>query len=233
MNLRRLLRATNWRLALGEFALIFVGIIAALAADDWNTRRLEREDEIEALEGIRAALASDLEELQTLSDLFWEKRDLARALHAHLKAGLPYHDSLAASFGAVYGFKESFLNRAAYEALRSKGFDLVSDDSLRVQIIRLYDEEYREVELVDERHRSTVMELYRPYFLERFVDIDFNNSATPLDYPALLRDQYFINLIEYRAAQLQFDTGPVYETAAARSSALLTSLERALDGMRE
>jgi hypothetical protein len=150
-----------------------------------------------------------------------------------LKAGLPYHDSLDASFGAVYGFKESFLSRAPYEALRSKGFDLVSDDSLRVQIIRLYDEEYREVETVDERHRATVMELYRPYFLQRFVDIDFNNSATPLDYGALLQDQYFINLIEYRAAQLQFDTGPAYDSAVVRSSAVLAALEAELDGGRE
>jgi hypothetical protein len=230
MNLRRLIRATNWRLALGEFALIFVGIIAALAADDWNNRRLEKEAEIETLQGIREALGSDLEELKWLSDFFWGKRDVALALHAHLKAGLPYHDSLDASFGAVYGFKESFLNKAAYEALRSKGFDLVSDDSLRVQIIRLYDEEFREVELVDERHRSSVIELYRPYFLEHFVDLDFNNSSTPLDYPALLRDQYFLNLIEYRAAQLQFDTGPAYDSAVVRSSAVLAALNHELDG---
>jgi hypothetical protein len=229
MNVTRLLRTTNWRLAFGEFALIFVGIIAALTADDWNTHRIEREAEIETLKGIRAALESDLEELEWMSDFLWEKRDVALALHAHLKAGLPYHDSLDVSFGAVYGFKESFLNRAAFEALRSKGFDLVSNDSLRVQIIRLYDEEFREVELVDERHRSTLMDLHRPYFLDHFVDYDFNNSATPLDYPALLEDQYFLNLVEYRAAQIQFDTGPVYDSAVARSSAVLASLRAELD----
>jgi hypothetical protein len=149
------------------------------------------------------------------------------------RPGSPCHDSLDVSFGAVYGFKESFLNRAAYEALRSRGFDLISDDSLRVHIIRLYDEDYREVEVVDERHRSSVMELYRPYFLERFVGIDFNNSTTPLDYLALLRNQYFINLIEYCAAQLQLDTGPAYDTAVVRSSALPASIDEALDGVRD
>lgn len=70
-----------WRLAFGEFALIFAGIIAALAADNWNTRRLEREEEVEAL-------------------------------HEHLRQGLPYSDSLDSSFGAVWGFSESYLNRA-------------------------------------------------------------------------------------------------------------------------
>jgi hypothetical protein len=39
-----------------QLSLIFVSIIAALAADDWNTGRLEREDEIETLEGILAGI---------------------------------------------------------------------------------------------------------------------------------------------------------------------------------
>jgi len=45
MQFRKLMRVKGWRVALGEFALIFVGILAALAADDWNTHRLERKEE--------------------------------------------------------------------------------------------------------------------------------------------------------------------------------------------
>lgn len=233
MNLRRLLRVSNWRLAVGEFALIFVGILAALGADDWNTRRVERAEELATLQGIRSALASDAEELDSMAVFLEEKERRVLALQNHLTARLPYSDSLDSFFGAVYGFKESYLNRAPYEALRSRGFDLISNDSLQVQIIRLYDEQYRFVEQVDERHRSTMLDLFRPYFLQHFVNPDFNISATPLDYSALLRDQYFLNLIGYRAALLRIDTRPAYDTAVVRSSELLNLIDAELGNRRD
>lgn len=68
---------------------------------------------------------------------------------------------------------------------------------------------------------------------ERFVNVQFNTNATPLDYLALLRDQYFLNLIEHRAATLRLDIAPTYDTASASSSTLLASLDAELGRVRE
>ena len=92
-------------------------------------------------------------------------------------------------------------------------------------IIRVYAEDYEQVDRVDARHRRFVIDLYRPYFLVHFVDINFNNSATPIDYGALLRDHYFLNLVDYRLAVLRSDTIPAYNAVLTSIRNLLSSLE--------
>ncbi len=43
----------NWKYAIGEVVLIVVGILIALAAADWNDRRVLREEELALLEELR------------------------------------------------------------------------------------------------------------------------------------------------------------------------------------
>jgi len=154
-----------------------------------------------------------------------EKEQRVVELQEHLGAQGPYSESLDVLFGAVYGFNESYLNRAPFEVLKSRGLGLISNESLRVQIIRVYAEDYEQVDRVDARHRRFAIDLYRPYFLVQFVETNFNNSATPIDYGALLRDQYFLNLVDYRLAVLRSDTIPAYDAALTSIRNLLSSLE--------
>ncbi len=55
-----LARRTTLGRALGEVAMIVVGVLLALAASDWQERRSDRRREIDVLRGLSAALETDL-----------------------------------------------------------------------------------------------------------------------------------------------------------------------------
>ena len=109
-RLRRLLQPVNWKYALGELALIVAGIWIALAANDWNERRHEREAELWALRQIHASLSAELATLRATDKAVREKEQRIGILADHLRRDAPYADSLDAYFGALYGFHVARVN---------------------------------------------------------------------------------------------------------------------------
>jgi uncharacterized protein DUF6090 len=202
-----------WRRALGEFLLIVVGVLVALAVNNWNNSRQRDAAELIALRSIRGALVADLALLQDADTGYRIRARRIEALSEHLKAHRSYADSLRANFGAIYGFTTLSLNRAPYEALKATDLALVSDESLRSQIVDVYERVYSQLIDAQDTERNAVFEAFRPYFLREFYDLRFRESATPWDYNAIMRDRYFLNLVEYRLAVLR--ANPILATAAA------------------
>ena len=50
----------NWPSAIGELFVIVVGVLIALAIDQWNADRLERLEEVDAISRILVDLQTDL-----------------------------------------------------------------------------------------------------------------------------------------------------------------------------
>lgn len=220
----------SWRSAIGEVVLIVIGITLALAATDFYDARVEREDELVVLGELRGALAGDREVLSANLDDFRAAADRLAALRAHIEAGAGHSDSLDASFGALYGLRISHVNASPYESLKSRGLDLVSDDSLRSQITKVYDLHYGRLEDMHETQRSAVLDALRPYFLVHFKDLEFNQSATPLDYSFVVSDQSFINLLDYRLEVMETAEIPTLSEIVADVDRLIAALDREIPG---
>ncbi|MDP2469643.1 MAG: hypothetical protein Q8W45_07945 [Candidatus Palauibacterales bacterium] len=114
------------------------------------------------------------------------------------------------------------------ESLKSRGFDLVSNDSLRALITRVYDLRYGMLDQMQETQRSVVLEALRPYFLAHFKDLRFNRSATPLDYSFVASDPTFQNLLDYRLEVLETSEIPTTDLILADVERLLEALNREL-----
>ena len=52
----------NWLNAIGELLIIVVGVLIALAIDQWNANRLERQEEVDAVSRILIDLQTDLDD---------------------------------------------------------------------------------------------------------------------------------------------------------------------------
>jgi hypothetical protein len=76
-----------------------------------------------------------------------------------------------------------------------------------------------------EAERRVVLDLLRPYFLENFRDLIFNQSATPLDYDAVLNDTPFLNLVDYRLQGVKQSSIPLLETATSEIRELIEAIE--------
>ena len=166
--------------ALLEVALIFVGITLAIGFENWNTERKERQEELALL----AELRSNLEENVTLLSSY-------TTLLSHISAELPYSDDLIPHFSNLDHWASPYLTSSAYETLKSRGLDIISDSSLRQQIVKLF--EVRYVTLVNDYDRAEWInyEVSTVPLMLRHFESQSDRTDAPLDYESLVKDRGF------------------------------------------
>jgi hypothetical protein len=220
----------TFKRAVGEVVMIVVGVLIALAASDWQQGRSERRAELDVLGELRTALNQDLEDLEA-QVLRYERIDRrVSTLLEIMDSGAPYADSLDAYFGTLYGIDFPRLNRAGYESLKSRGLDLISDDALRSQIARVYEQSYARLDDALDSERMVILDLLRPYFLVHFKDLRFNVSATPLDYGFVSTDPQFLNLVDYRIQLVRQNHLGNFDAALPEIRSLVAALDGVLGG---
>ena len=167
--LSRIVRATNWKYALGEVALIFVGITLALAANNWYENWQDRiEEEEEILRQMIVSLHDDVADLQREHSHVSRKLSLMSDLQDHIGNRLPYASKLDEAFTAILVGDEPQINAAVFETLKFRGVDLISAPALRSRIVDYYDTESAAL-LRRNRYDSGDTERAVPYFYSNFL----------------------------------------------------------------
>lgn len=212
-----------------EGIAIVVSILLAFGIQAWWEGRADRQTELTMLRELHAALSIDLEGLEGRLDRFRRIESRGAVLLSYMRSGAPYADSLDAYFGTVYGFSFFQLNKGAYESLKSQGIGLISDDNLRAQVARVYEQTYSRVEDSMSQERSAVLDVLRPYFLAHFRELRSNESSTPLDYPVISGDTEFLNSVDYRLQSVTRRDIPRFESAVSEVGTLIDSIEVKLD----
>jgi hypothetical protein len=177
--------------ALLEVALIFIGITLAIGFENWNTERNERVDELALLTELKANLEENLVQLAKISDFNNQTIASFETMLAHIVARKPYSDDLSDAFGWIDNWASPYLTSSAYETLKARGLDTISESSLRQQIVSLFDVQY--ADLVNDYDRSEWINLEvstLPLQLKH-IEILANGVAVPVDYDALLDDRAF------------------------------------------
>lgn len=176
-----------------EFISIFIAVFSAFMLNNWNENR--KSDQ--AGEKILTEMVNGLE-----LDLI----DLKNNIHGH-KAGYRAVDYWRKAIlnkpvpedscvMALYSITRDFVcnqNVSAYESLKSRGLEFIKNDSLRYQIIRLYEFDYNVLQkLEEEYYEMQFHENYFAWFCEvlapflEFNEYGFNNK---LNTPVTLSEQ--------------------------------------------
>jgi hypothetical protein len=229
MRFRTRLAAVDWKYTFRELVLIIAGILIALGLNDWNARRHQRSAELVLLREVRAALEEDIAQVRTVAETLRVSEQRTASLRDLIRSPHPYADSLAVLFGSAYGFRLSQINTAPYEALKVRGLQLVSDDALRVAIIRVYETGAAEIRRADDIITNVSFDVMRPYYLAHFRDLQFLEHATPLDYATVVSDPYFHNLLDYRLTVLRRGVLSRYEATVVDMAHLIDAIDRELD----
>lgn len=127
----------DWKYAIREILLIVVGITIAFTLDNWNTNRKLRNTEIEILKELNETLKADLTDIDGNVRLYEKCNSGIGAILYAIDQDLPFHDSLIIHFSTLLINPMFFKNDGPYEVLKSKGFELISNESLRLNIIDL------------------------------------------------------------------------------------------------
>jgi len=176
--------------AIGEIILVVIGILIALQINNWNNDRLERESEIIVLQEILGNLERDVEILNMTKgwNNLWIRNN--QKVLDHLEAKSALTDSLRWYYNFLTGGAGFQPILVGYENLKSKGTDIIRNDSLRMAISELYDHRYHH--LTENLKRG-----YRPTQEFQIAQV-FNNistvgerSAEPNDLEALYDNLQF------------------------------------------
>jgi hypothetical protein len=128
--------------AIGEIVLVVIGILIALQINNWNIDRIQRKFETDILKEILVNLQQDVINLNSKIDFNNDKININVAVVTHLKQKSPLSDTLKDQYFNLIGRGAFQPITVAYENLKSKGIDLIRNDSLRIAISELYDFKY-------------------------------------------------------------------------------------------
>lgn len=227
MRPSRIISSANWKYALGEILLIVVGVTLALMATTWYESRQERKDELDALQQIKIALESDLESLnENFQEMREAEQDIAKLLE-FLRSGATYDVAINPHFSGVTKWRGARVRSAPYEQIKSRGFSLISNSSIRVKLIDLYEGHLPALRRSTDNDRAVSRDQIAPYFFARFRRPD-GDEWEPIDYEALRSDPVFENLLIAKQRRLQGFVLPAYESVINAIREILTEIDREL-----
>ena len=158
------MKRKNWKKYGFEFLSIFIAVLSAFALNNWNDNRKDRNAEQKILGEIKNGLKKDFEDLQTnvqghkrgiLACQFW------RAIVMNREVTI---DSVQFRYIELTRDFMSLQNVSGYETLKSRGLELITNDSLRSKLISLYEYDYCTLRKLEEEYEE--MQFQKSYFKE-------------------------------------------------------------------
>lgn len=198
--------------AMGEIALVMVGILLALQVNNWNEQKKERIREMSLLRELKGNLETNIQNLE--KDIAVQERGLhyINRMIEIIDHKAPYTDSVPIFITQGGYVPDVILTSSAFETLKSSGLELIKSNVLRREVIELFEVTYPYLmqetrRLEDQLWPAVVIPLMQKHF--RTV----NNQYIPVDYQTLLEDQEFLNMWTFRGALRASSTLKKRETA--------------------
>jgi len=124
--------------AIGEIILVVIGILIAVSINNWNEKQKLKTQEIEILQNFQNTFKEDLKGLNRAITINNRVKKSMTLLLDYMNEDKSYHDSLKYHFGNTNVHWEFTISSSVFDALKSKDLNLISNDSLRQEIIELY-----------------------------------------------------------------------------------------------
>jgi len=183
--------------AIGEIALVVIGILIALQINNWNEFKRERANEKELLQDILSNIERNSvimhEGLEQLNG-FNKSSDIVLNV---LSKKLPYNDSLGRHFFAAFRTAGLLfpISMEGYEAMKNAGFDIIRSKKVKDRILQLYEVCYQSIEKKADwsmvfSSNLTRWDLFKAKSGDEYI---------PINYDAVLNDEmYYSQLVEVK-----------------------------------
>lgn len=165
---------SSWRKYLIDFLIVFLGVTLAFLLSKWNEDRNKYRSAEKTLLEIRNGLEQDLGDMQMNQKGHEFSIYGCSYIRRFINNQETENDSVVYYYSRILRDFISIQNQSGYEALKAKGLELVQNDSLRLEIISLYDFYYEIIEKLEEEysenqyhktHFKTMNEVFTPYML--------------------------------------------------------------------
>ena len=134
-----------FKYAIGEIFLVVIGILIALQVNNWNNNKQLEEVQIKYLIEIVNNLKTDLNDIRFNKKFNETRLSSCKVVLENLKNDAVYSDTLDVYYGSLLYTTRSVVNYSAYETLKFKGLEIITNDNLRKEITKLYSFHYQNV----------------------------------------------------------------------------------------
>lgn len=166
--------------AFGEIVLVVIGILIALSINNWNERNKTKKFEQEILSLIDQNLQQDSVLLSAELKKAVMANDLTDRLLVQL-ASKNYDDSLNFWMGRIISFERFKSQSSAFEVLKAKGIETISQKELQLALISYYDvglfQVYQSLNDVEASFNAD----WIPVMKSDFSDFKWMNYCTPVN----------------------------------------------------
>lgn len=218
--------------AVGEIVLVVVGILIALQVNNWNAERKSRIQERALLREMHGNLSKDLDDCRYNLRFNEQLRRSNLAVLRQLTERIPFSDTLRLHYANIWGSTILTTNTSAYDNLKSIGFDLISNDSLRRSITQLYSERYEYLEQLEmDMDGSIQINQVTPVISAKVILDTVFVSGRPVDELALMDDHAFQGMLRLNVVMRDFMLNR-YRGIERRIEALMEMIDRELEARR-
>ena len=193
--------------AIGEIVLVVIGILIALSINNWNNEKKALQAEIKYLNQIKTSLQENHKVLQNFIDHRGPLLTNGEKLLDHLRNKEKLNDTIKEYFTIPLYDASTQLNTGAFENLKNEGLSIISNDSLKLKIVNMYDQNLKFLHTtLPYQMENNIAIVVNPFYNKHF---ELKRKGTkvfmePNDYDQLLKNQEIKNIISHTNVLLSF-----------------------------
>jgi hypothetical protein len=185
--------------AIGEIILIVFSILVALYLNNLNTKSQQKKEEVKVLNEIKSNLYSSILSFERTINTETDYLNQNKKILEYIDNNKPYSNELDHAFGVYFWTLSSNPITVGYEYLKSRGIELITNDSLRNNISFMFENEFAIIKNENELWANNLQQnITYPYHVNHFIKYFPNETdslgieyAKPFDYDVLITDKTF------------------------------------------
>ena len=193
------------RYAIGEIILVVIGILIALGINNWNEERKDRKTEVLVLENFVKNLDLNISQFNHQIDRIGSRNRSGDIIFSVIKNKSNNSDTLWKHWhGALMNYGNLTLSNAGYESLKNVGFEIINNESLKEEIVNLYENTYLDLGKV-QTWGNTIRPDWDNFIMEHFTKVLLGEMGLkPRDFDFIVASNYFYGLVDLARGQRSF-----------------------------
>jgi len=184
--------------ALGEIALVVIGILIALQINNWNEKSKTDQYELRLLQGLSNSIQNYLHDWNYILSQNHEGDSIYYVIVNFLENSLPYSKSLNRDFHkALRGWYHE-LNITAFETIKGYGLNFIESQKTVDHISDMYERWHKIYAKTNENRNAFYNSVAGPYLFDHFKRRigESGSEFVPIDPTELINDHKFRSILE-------------------------------------